>query len=35
MKNSVGHKSKEHFLDLGIDSVLLNALMCGTYNIGL
>jgi hypothetical protein len=35
MKNSVGHKSKEHFLDLGIDSILFNALMYGTYNTGL
>ena len=35
LRYSVGDKSKEHFCDLGIDSILFNALMHGTVNTGL
>jgi len=35
IRYSVADESKEHFLDLDIDSILFNALMHGTVNSGL
>ena len=35
IRYSVGDKSKEHFSDLCIDSILFNALMHGAVNTGL
>ena len=35
MRYSVGDKSKEYFCDLGIDSILFNALMQCAVNTGL
>ncbi len=35
IRYSVGDRSKEHFSDLGIDSILFNALMHGAVNTGL
>ena len=35
IRYSVGDKSKEHFSDLGIDSILFNVLMHCAVNTGL
>ena len=35
IRYSVGDRGKEHFSDLGIDSILFNALMHGAVNTGL